>query len=98
MVDFANKIIKRVAAIVIALAVVFDVPRKIIAAAEETHSHKACGELTHNDCTHEDIEFEPFPDDTTEILRDKSYYLTKDIVLSGNDRLFVEKGGTSGCQ
>lgn len=97
-----KKVFGRVSAVVIAFAVVltavvFDVPRKIIAAAEGTHSHKACGGLTHNGCTHEDIEFEPFPDDTTEILRGKSYYLTKDIELSRDGRIFVEKGVTNLC-
>lgn len=82
---------------VMVTAVMFDVPRKIIAAAEGTHLHKACGGLTHNGCTHEHIEFEPFPDDTTEILRGKSYYLTKDIELSGDGRIFVEKGVTNLC-
>lgn len=98
-----NKLIKKVVSAVTALAVtlsvavMFDVPEKISAAAEESHSHKVCVGTAHDGCTHENIEFEPFPDDATTILRGKNYYLTKNIELSGLQRIFVEKGVTNLC-
>ena len=102
-----NKLIKKVVSAVTALAVtlsvavMFDVPEKISAAAEESHSHKVCVGTAHDGCAHENIEFEPFPDleDNTRqpILRGKNYYLTKDIVLEGDGRIFVEKGVTNIC-
>lgn len=97
-----KKIIKKITSLVIALviiitsAVAFNIP-KMVASAEVTHIHKACIGLTHEGCTHEDIEFEPYPGDTGMILRGKNYYLTKDIVLGENDRIFVEKGISTLC-
>lgn len=87
-----NKIIKRVVSAVTAVAVVltavfvFDVPEKMAAAAaaEGTHSHKACDGLAHGDCNHEDIVYEEFPTSSKylSIESDKNYYLTKDLTQS----------------
>lgn len=102
--DFVKTIIKRAVSAITAIALtlscilVFDVPQK--AAAEGTHSHKACAGTAHDGCTHGNIEFEPYPDIENNggiILRGKSYYLTKDIVLSENSRIFVEKGVSNLC-
>ncbi len=97
-----NKLFKKITSLVIALvmiitpAVLFYVPN-MTAAAEGVHSHKVCGGLAHEGCTHGDIEFEPYPSDGGAILRGKNYYLTKDIVLGENQRIFVEKGVTNIC-
>lgn len=72
-------IFKRTATAVTVLAValtliVFNTPKNINAAAEETqgtHSHKVCGGLEHVGCGHEEIVFEPFPDNER-ILRGKA--------------------------
>lgn len=102
--NFVKILINRVISAVVAFAVtlscilVFDMPQK--AAAEGTHSHKACAGTAHDGCTHGNIEFEPYPDIENNggiILRGKSYYLTKDIVLSENSRIFVEKGVSNLC-
>lgn len=87
-------------AVTLSVAVIFDIPEKISAAAEGTHSHKVCTGSNHTGCTHGNIEFEPFPDIENNggiILRGKSYYLTKNIVLGENSRIFVEKGVTNLC-
>lgn len=97
-----KKNIKKITSLVIAFviiftsAVAFNIP-KMVASAGGTHVHKACIGLTHEGCTHEDIEFEPYPGDTGMIIRGKNYYLTKDIVLGENDRIFVEKGVSTLC-
>lgn len=80
-------------------AVVFDVPEKMSAAAEESHSHKVCVGTAHDGCTHENIEFKPYPNDSDKaiVFRGDSFYLTEDIVLSGNSRFFVEKGVANLC-
>lgn len=81
-----KKNIKKITSLVIAFviiftsAVAFNIP-KMVASAGGTHVHKACIGLTHEGCTHEGIEFEPYPGDTGMIIRGKNYYLTKDIVL-----------------
>ena len=100
-----NKIIKSVVSAVTALAVtlsvtvMFDVPEKILAAAEVTHLHKVCVGTAHDGCAHENIEFKPYPNDSDKaiVFRGDSYYLTEDIVLSGNSRFFVEKGVANLC-
>lgn len=57
-----KKIFKRVSAAVMALAVaatavVFDVPEKLIAAADNTHTnHKECAGTSHADCSHTEID------------------------------------------
>ena len=86
-----NKIIKKITSLVAALTVtltstiVFNMPKSLTAAAEGTHSHKACGGLAHGGCNHNDIVYEEFPTDNKEVMisSDKNYYLTRD--LSNND-------------
>ena len=89
-----NKLIKKVVSVVTALAVtlsvavVFDIPEKISAAAEGTHSHKVCANTSHENCNHSEAEYEPFPttldgfkvDLKNIIIEDnKNYYLTTDL-------------------
>lgn len=59
------------------------------AAADITHSHKACGGLLHESCTHADIVFEEFPTNSAylNIRSDKNYYLTRD--LTNSDIAFI---------
>lgn len=99
-------IFKRIAAAFTAAALTIclmpEISKPTAAAAEEKHTHKVCGGLTHDGCTHEDIEFEPFAftfDENTPqcIIRGKSVYLTGDIELNDNNRIFVEKGVTNLC-
>ncbi len=101
-------IFRRIAAITAAAAVTltvyfaFDMPKRLTAAAEEKHTHKACGDLAHDGCTHGDIEFEPliYPIDEQNpqwIIRGKNLYLTSDIVLPDNGRFFIQKGVTNLC-
>lgn len=90
-----NKIIKRIIltvtalAVTLSVAVIFDIPEKISAAAEGVHSHKACADSSHENCTHSEVEYEPFPttpDDFKVDLKyiiieeDKNYYLTDDSI------------------
>ncbi len=90
------------AAVTLTVCMVFDVPERIAAAAEETHSHKLCGGTEHDGCTHGDIEFQPltytFTDDKPQwIIRGQNVYLTSDIEMPDDGRLFVEKGVTNLC-
>ncbi|MCM1055322.1 MAG: InlB B-repeat-containing protein [Bacteroides sp.] len=104
-------IYKRIAAAVAAIAVmitatVFDVPEKIAAAAEETHSHKVCsngltGATEHDGCAHEAVEYEPFPYDSQPLgqvsFKSGNYYLTRDITLSDNGRILIGPGTVNIC-
>ncbi len=97
-------IFKKAAAAIPVLAaavtlIALDAPKSINAASETVsggHSHSVCGNLEHEGCTHENIEFEPFPENA-ELIQEKSYYLTKDIVLDEQKRIFIQKGTTNIC-
>jgi len=77
----------------------FELPENAAAMGEtrDSHVHKVCSDLIHDNCTHEDITFEPFPGDNAHIFRSKNYYLTEDIVLGENDRIYIEGGVTNIC-
>lgn len=76
-----RKIVSAVVALAVALSmmVVFDVPEKISATAEGTHSHKLCEGSEHDLCVHGDIVYEPFPSGLNIITSDANYYLTEDL-------------------
>ncbi|MDE6580693.1 MAG: hypothetical protein K2K41_09190, partial [Ruminiclostridium sp.] len=97
---FLKRIVGAVSALTAAVTLIaLNAPKSINAASETIsggHSHVMCGNLVHDNCTHENIEFEPFPENN-EILRGKSYYLTKDIVLDKQTRIFIEQGTTNIC-
>ncbi len=61
---------------------------QICNAAISSHTHKACADSSHENCTHSEVEYEPFPttldafklDLKSIIIKDdKNYYLTDDL-------------------
>ncbi len=55
---------------------------QICNAAVSNHTHKVCDDSNHADCTHSDVEYEPFPSGNNSlniITSDKNFYLTEDL-------------------
>ena len=74
---------------------------QICNAAVSNHTHKVCADSNHADCTHSDVEYEPFPSGNNSlniITSDKNFYLTEDLT---DDTLlydiFIEGAAVNFC-
>ncbi len=91
--------IKRFVSFFTALSMTFMFFGTLNMSAEDVHIHKACADSSHADCTHSEIEYEPFPSSPIAIDSDKNYYLTGDLDNDAlkKDYIYIQNATVNFC-